>query len=231
MMFPEARLGSEVVLQLPNEFVDTSIANSAVGVTLSPVLAEAAESDFASSTDEGLVAAVAEGSREALSQLFRRHGRAVRHVAYRILKDESEAADLRQDVFLYVFEHAEHFEPKKATAISWIMQVAYHRAFDRRRYLVHRHHYKLEGIDEHLLVSNEVGTDVDRIDGRIVLEKLRRHLSDHQRKTLELHIFEGYSFREIAKRTGQSLGNVQHNYYRAIERLRANLFSRTNQME
>jgi RNA polymerase sigma-70 factor (ECF subfamily) len=47
-----------------------------------------------------------------------------------------------------------------------------------------------------------------------------------QQQTLELHFFEGYSLREIAEKSGQSIGNVRHHYYRALERLRSNLFSK-----
>ncbi|RXH58218.1 hypothetical protein GRAN_1528 [Granulicella sibirica] len=46
-----------------------------------------------------------------------------------------------------------------------------------------------------------------------------------QQQTLELHLFEGYSLREIAEKNGQTLGNVKHHYYRALERLRSHLFS------
>jgi len=43
-------------------------------------------------------------------------------------------------------------------------------------------------------------------------------------ETLELHFFEGYSLREIAERKGQTVGNVRHHYYRALECLRSHLF-------
>jgi hypothetical protein len=50
----------------------------------------------ATSTDEELVFQISFGSREALAVLFRRYGRLVRGVAYRVLKDASEADDLLQ---------------------------------------------------------------------------------------------------------------------------------------
>jgi RNA polymerase sigma-70 factor, ECF subfamily len=175
-------------------------------------------------SDEHLLEAVGDGSKEALSVLFRRHARAVFNVAWRILRDESEAADLRQDVFLYLFERAKLFDPQKATALSWIIQVTYHRAIDRRRYLSFRHHYKVEELDEQRLgpVTEEVFTG--QLDGKAIVNKLRAQLTPDQQQTLELHFFEGYSFREIAEKTRQPIGNVRHHYYRALERLRSNLF-------
>jgi RNA polymerase sigma-70 factor (ECF subfamily) len=177
-------------------------------------------------SDEALLIAVGDGSKEALGGLFLRHGRAVLHVAHRILRDEAEAADLRQDVFVYIFEKARLFDPTKGTAASWIMQVTYHRAIDRRRYLASRQHYDAPVFDEQVSGSGTAPPSTDVIDGKAILDSLRKTLSTDQRETLELHLFEGYSLREIAEKSGRSVGNVRHHYYRALDRLRTHIFSR-----
>lgn len=174
--------------------------------------------------DENLLVAVGRGSKEALGVLFHRHGRVVFNVAWRILRDESEADDLRQEVFLYIFERAKHYDSQKSTAVSWIVQITYHRAIDRRRYLSFRQHYKLEVLDEQTLGPTVQGVSTDQLDGKAILDRLRGQLSPDQLQTLELHFFEGYSFREIAEQSNQEVGNVRHHYYRALERLRSNLF-------
>lgn len=176
--------------------------------------------------DEKLVQSVAAGSRQALGELFQRHGRAVFHVAWRILRDEGEADDLRQEVFLYLFQKAKLYDPQKASASSWIIQIAYHRAIDRRRFLVSRNHYKSEEIGEQGVGSLFAQPTTDHIDGRSLLDGARAELSLDQRQTLELHFFEGFSFKEIAASSGQSVGNVRHHYYRALDRLRSNLFAK-----
>jgi RNA polymerase sigma-70 factor (ECF subfamily) len=183
-------------------------------------------SNLDGSSDEQLLEAVAKGSKDALGLLFRLHGRAVFNVAWRILRDNSEADDLRQDVFLYVFERAKLFDAGKGSASSWIMQVAYHRAIDRRRYLVSRKHYDAHQFDEQQTQLSTAPSLSDAIDGTAILNRLRGELSAEQRETLELHLFEGYSLREIAEKNGQSVGNVRHHYYRAIERLRSHVFPR-----
>jgi RNA polymerase sigma-70 factor, ECF subfamily len=174
--------------------------------------------------DENLLEDVGRGSKEALGVLFHRHGRVVFNVAWRILRDESEADDLRQEVFLYIFERAKHYNSQKSTAVSWIVQITYHRAIDRRRYLSFRQHYKLEVLDEQTLGPTVQGVSTDQLDGKAILDRLRGQLSPDQLQTLELHFFEGYSFREIAEQSNQEIGNVRHHYYRALERLRSNLF-------
>jgi RNA polymerase sigma-70 factor (ECF subfamily) len=90
-------------------------------------------------SDELLLKQVHDGEKEALALLFRRHSRSVRNVAYRILRNESEADDLVQEVFLFIFRKAALFDSTHWGARSWIIHVTYHRAFDRRRYLNSRH--------------------------------------------------------------------------------------------
>jgi RNA polymerase sigma-70 factor (ECF subfamily) len=217
-------MSSEVALQLPKGLVENSTASGLQRPTVESVASHTLEHGTDLRADEKLLEAVGNGSKEALGLLFRRHGRVVFNVAWRILRDESEADDLRQEVFLYLFERAQLYDPRKATALSWIVQVTYHRAIDRRRYLSFRQHYKLEALDEQTLGPAVQGVSTDQLDGKAILDRLRGQLSPDQLQTLELHFFEGYSFREIAEQSNQEIGNVRHHYYRALERLRSNLF-------
>jgi len=218
-------MNSEVALQLPEDLV-TRLATSErqrSAIDLSGCHTPDQGTEFQS--DEKLLAQVREGSAGALSVLFRRHSRAVFNVAWRILRDEFEADDLRQEVFLYLFQRANLFDARKATALSWIIQVTYHRAIDRRRYLSFRHHYKVEELNEQWLSPVAAQLVIDQLDGRATLDKLKGELTAAQQQTLELHFFEGYSFKEIAEKISQPIGNVRHHYYRALDRLRSNVFS------
>jgi RNA polymerase sigma-70 factor, ECF subfamily len=174
--------------------------------------------------DEMLLTAVGHGSKDALGPLFRRHRRSVLNVAARILKDASEAEDLCQEVFLVVFQKAKSFDPSKGTASSWIIQIAYSRALNRRQYLTMRQHYNARELNEEQIEERHCPVFVDGILARSLLKRLREQLSEEQRSTLELHFFEGYSLREIAEKTDQTIGNVRHHYYRGLERLRSNVF-------
>jgi RNA polymerase sigma-70 factor (ECF subfamily) len=183
--------------------------------------------------DEILLSQVCEGSREALALLFRRYARIVRGVAYRVLRDPSEADDLVQDIFLLVHRLCRTFDASKGSARFWILQMTYRRALSRRRYLSSRHFYSQLDLDD---VGNELGTRPgapestedsihQALDNHEALRCGFDQLSESQRQTLQLFFFEGYTFEEIASRLGQSTGNVRHYYYRALERLRKKIFS------
>jgi RNA polymerase sigma-70 factor (ECF subfamily) len=177
-----------------------------------------------SDTDEDLLCQAGRGSKNALAVLFHRYYRKVLNVAHRILKDVSEAEDLCQEVFIFVLQRARLFDPAKGAASSWIIQIAYHRAINRRQYLTHRQHYASQEFNEEQIVVGPSPLLVSEINSRNLLALLRALLSQEQRETLELHFFEGYSLREIAEKRNQTIGNVRHHYYRGLERLRSLVF-------
>jgi RNA polymerase sigma-70 factor (ECF subfamily) len=183
------------------------------------------------SSDEMLLDQVRQGTKEALALLFRRYAQKVRSVAHRVLRNEAEADDLVQDVFIFIHRKAGLFDAARGTASSWIIHVTYHRAFDRRRYLTSRRFYtnqELEGKALRLVDSREevpfYGRSMDGILGKELTARFTARLTIEQRETIQLYFFEGYSLKEIAQQTGRSLVNVRNQYYRGLERLRKYVF-------
>jgi RNA polymerase sigma-70 factor (ECF subfamily) len=178
-------------------------------------------------SDELLLEQVRDGAKEALAVLFRRHARSVRNVAYRILRNEAEADDLVQEVFLFIFRKAALFDVAGGAARSWIFRVAYHRAFDRRRYLTSRHFYLIKELEDTAFrladhreepLFHELS--IEGIFGKELAARFNARLTSEQRETIQLFFFEGYALKEIAELTGRSLVNVRNHYYRGLERLR-----------
>jgi len=185
---------------------------------------------LAGPTDEGLVACLCQGDIEALALLFRRYARIVRGVAYRVLRDTSEADDMLQEVFLFIHDKCRTFDSSKSSARSWIVQMTYHRAIDRRRYLQSRHFYSsvdLGGARDVLdprWKGEKAGGLMAELVGNVTIRGLLDMLTEDQRNTLSLYFFEGLTFDEIAAKLGQSLGNIRHHYYRGLDHLRKQLF-------
>jgi len=180
---------------------------------------------------EVLLAGIAQGDQQAFDCLFRRYGRIVRSIASRILGDPAEAEDLAQDLFVFIQKKCFLFDHSKSSGGSWIVHMTYQRAIERRRRLVTRHFYRhaepqrptcaLAGI-----ATTEEDYSPEAVFGRNGLEKLLAALSEDQRETLRLYFFEGYTLAEISVKLGQTLGNVRNHYYRALEKLRKQMFGR-----
>ena len=178
------------------------------------------------------MARVCDGDNDALGVLFRRYARIVRGVAYKVLRDTSEADDMAQDLFLLVRRLCKTFDSSKGPARFWILQMAHHRAICRRRYLTSRHFYTHQDLDEVEDKLREQAEPYGRysdliqvtIEQREALQIAFRELSENQRDTIRLYFLEGYNFEEIAAKLGQTRGNVKHHYFRGLEKLRRKLF-------
>jgi RNA polymerase sigma-70 factor, ECF subfamily len=218
-----AHAASEIPSALPSKIqpqIDTSASSTNIVTQIVEV------------SDEALLVQVCQGRRDALALLFRRHARTVRNVAYRILRNEAEADDLVQDVFIFIFRKAALFNSSRGKARSWIVQITYHRAFDRRRHLNTRHFYASRELEDAALNMADPRHEtlfaewsLESVWGRESAARLRELLSPAQLSTIELHFFEGYTLEEIADRLGQNLSNIRNHYYRGLEKLRKPAFA------
>jgi RNA polymerase sigma-70 factor (ECF subfamily) len=181
-------------------------------------------------SDDDLIARLKDDDKEAFRLLFDRYARVVRSIGRRILRSEAEAEDLTQDFFLFIHRKCRIFDNSKSSAGSWIVQMAYQRSIERRRYLATRQFYNRVDIEEgHHIVKEPIVEDdysPETVFGRNGLQKVIGSLSKDQQETLRLHFFEGYALSEISVKTGQPLGNVRHHYYRALDKLRKEMFGR-----
>lgn len=180
-------------------------------------------------SDDAIFERLGAGDSDALVYLFNRYYRLVWTIGMRILRDRSEAEDLTQDVFLYIFQKSRLFNASKGHARNWLVRVTYHRAFDRRDYLKARFsqcHEQLRESGPHNGSSTRkpFSDFSDWICLKAHLEQGLKGLSEEQRTTVRLHFYEGYTFQEISEQLGQTHGNVRHHYYRGIERLRQFVF-------
>jgi len=171
------------------------------------------------------MAMLRDGLQDAIGSLFRRYARAIYTVGKRILQDPTEAEDLVQEVFLYVFRKRNLYDCSKGSARSWLMQIAYTQAFLRRRKLKSLGLYEAvpeENCNSHLA---ELAYDhsVEGLFGRNCWKAILDDLTGDQEQVLRLHFFEGYTFAEIGEKLGQSYANVRNHHYRGLEKLRKHL--------
>jgi RNA polymerase sigma-70 factor (ECF subfamily) len=173
-------------------------------------------------SDAQLMADLRAGMNDALATLFDRYHRLVLSIALKIVRDPGEAEDVMQSVFLDIFRSVAQFDPAKGTTKVWVMQYAYHRAINRRQHLTARGFYNQESADdiENLLSRSSFGS-FSQPELRRLLQEGLATLGGAQRRVIELASYEGFSMKEIADKTGESLVAVRHHYYRGLQKLRS----------
>ena len=179
--------------------------------------------DLTGASDEQLMMHMNAGLHDALAVLFDRYHRLVFSVALKILRDRGEAEDVMQNVFLDIFRAVSLFDPGKGTLKMWILRYAYHRAINRRNYLNARRFYAQEEIEKGEIVLDATSWFVRYSEGELkqLLQQGLSILSAKEKRVIELASYEGLSMREIADKTGETLVNVRHHYYRGLKKVRS----------
>jgi RNA polymerase sigma-70 factor (ECF subfamily) len=178
-------------------------------------------------SDEDVMARLCANDSNALNFLFDRYCRLVLGIALRILHDYGEAEEIVQETFLYVFQRAKLFDQSKGHAKAWIVQIAFHRALDRKSYLRRKGFHLGTDIgptDDTVLGKTDLDREIGTRLNRMHLEKAFEDLAEMQRRTLELFYFEGLELRVIAEKLNEPWANVRHHFYRGLEQLRKNVF-------
>lgn len=174
--------------------------------------------------DSELMAHLRAGRNDALAVLFERYHRLILSIAFKILRDMQEAEDVMQSIFLEICKVAGQFDGARGTAKGWLLQYAYHRSMNRREYL------RVRGLSRgtpSALPRKGVESPGGRT-GVLTLPEVRclvreglESLSSAQQSVLHMAYFEDMPLKDIAVKTGETLGNVRHHYYRALSRLRS----------
>jgi RNA polymerase sigma-70 factor (ECF subfamily) len=181
-------------------------------------------SELQEASDLELVRQLISGNDDALAVIVDRYQRLVFSIALGIVKDEGEAEDLVQTVFVDIFKRAEQYDPSRGTLKVWLLQYAYSRSINRRHYLEHRQFYSQIEVDE--VVSLGFSTGAHRSNGMSTAEV--SHLIDQalgslnakQQTAITLVYFQGLTLEEAAEQTGETLPALRHHYYRGLMKLR-----------
>jgi RNA polymerase sigma-70 factor (ECF subfamily) len=176
--------------------------------------------------DESVMRSVQLGNGNALGVLFERYYRLIFWVGLRILRNSDEAQELVQEVFLYIHQRPALFDPSKGQFRSWLVQVAYSRAFNRAEYLRAREFVDYGDIQQ-ILKSFKSTLQFDAQDDntcwRLTFLNAFNELTDQQRTTLQMFFFQGFTLREISEELKETLANTRHYYYRGLDKLRSTL--------
>jgi RNA polymerase sigma-70 factor (ECF subfamily) len=171
-------------------------------------------------SDPMLVVAIGRWHEAALSEVYRRHGGAVRGLARRLLGSGAQADDVTQEVFLDLWNRPERFDPSRGSLRTFLLTAAHGRAVDVLRSDTARAAREQRTAAE----TAAAGYDVERHAWDLaVADQVRQAvgtLPAGERQAIELAYFGGHSYREVAVLLGESEGTVKSRIRAGLRRLR-----------
>ena len=136
--------------------------------------------------------------------LVRRYAPMVLRRCRQLLRDEDEAMDACQDVFVRLLERRGRIDASHPSSLLYIMatNVCLNRIRDRRRHEVPTEDDELERIAA-------AGTQWAGSDARLVLDRLFRRQPASSRTMAVLHYLDGLTLEQVAAEVGLSVSGVR----------------------
>ena len=172
--------------------------------------------------DADLVNAFRRGEAEAFSELVRRYSKPLTMMILRIVRDQEEAKDLSQLAFIKAYEGFPRFA-RASSFKTWLYSIAMNAVKDHFR--KRRPPMTSEALEN---VADPVESAPERLDKERRIMKLRTALEalpQKQRFTVQLRIYEGLSYKEIAEILGGTAGSARGNFFQAVKSLKEKLGS------
>lgn len=173
--------------------------------------------------DTALIQSFQNGCDSCYEILFARYWKLVFTIAWKILRQKTDAEDIVQDVFLTIYLQRDRYDSTRGSVKTWIGQFAHFKALLRRRYLQTREQRNLDDFSEFESELLRFGSSHGVLERAAFVEECLAALNPRQRRTVELVHFDGYTLLETSAVLKQSLANTRNLYYRGMKTLRTQL--------
>lgn len=145
-----------------------------------------------------MVKACADGNAAAQQELFDRYSNKMMGVCVRYAEDKMEAQDILQEGFIKVFDAIRSFS-STGSLEGWIRRIMVNTALDNyRRNKARRYAMDIDEVEYSL--KEEAGV-IEHYSAQHLLDMVQQ-MPDGYRVIFNLYAIEGYSHKEIAKKTG-----------------------------
>jgi len=153
--------------------------------------------------------------KQALQSLYELTSGKLLGLIFRIVKDEPEAEDVLQDVFIKVWLQANQYDGK-GNAWAWLCVMVRNSSLDRLR-KIQKHPHVSTDEDEELL--NSLTEEFDA-HNNIALNRCLYTLKNQVRNSILMSYLHGYSHSELAKTMSVPLGTMKAWIRRGLQELK-----------
>lgn len=164
----------------------------------------------------------ADGDDDAFSEVIRQYSRRVFALCYRLLRNEEDARDMAQEVFVRVHGKRTSFQARSGL-YTWIYRIALNLCFSeikRRKTQPLSAAVPLDGIEEQAAAAaGDAGEPPARLEA--LLAGALDGLPPRQRSVFAMRFYDKMTYAEIAEASGTSVGAAKASFHFAVERLRS----------
>lgn len=171
-----------------------------------------------------LLRRIAQRERAAFEALYDRYANILYATALKFVKENADAQDVVQDVFIQIWDKAKLYDPAKGKPLTWALTLTRNRSIDRIRAIQRRtrlrDEFEQETAKDESAGVREALSGVDASEKGQILRAAVGQLTMQQRKVIDLAYFGGLTQTEIAEKLGEPLGTVKARARRGLLKLK-----------
>jgi RNA polymerase sigma-70 factor (ECF subfamily) len=177
-----------------------------------------------------IIAQIKRGNQHAFTELVQRYQSQVASLAYRMVGDYDEAADITQDVFVKMSRNLWRYDQKKKF-YTWLYRITVNASIDYMRKHKRHRHDQLDNVQENLIsIDHTPENDYQRQQLNRHIRQATKTLNEKQRSAFLLRDVEGCKIDDVADIMDMPEATVRWYLHRARSRIRKELMRRCPQL-
>lgn len=170
-------------------------------------------------TGQSILERVAAGDQVAVTECLDTYDRLVWSLARRYLRNQADAEDAVQEIFIEIWKNAGRYDPQVASEGAFISTITRRRLIDRIRRI--QRQPGMDSIDDQIDARQPAVLSTLDDDAEVAkVVQVLQELEPKHREILSMALYEGYSHSEIAKILSMPLGTVKTRVRRGLMQVR-----------
>ena len=173
-------------------------------------------------SEKKLIQGLIDGDYEAFDLLFRNYNQRLYYFTKSILKNQEDAKDVVQEVFLRIWKNRASIDSGSSFK-SYLFTISYNIIVDTMRKRVSEQNFRDELIKNAINEESTVNEELEYAELNISFNKAVNELPPKRQQIYKMHRFENLSYQEIADKHHISVNTVRNQMTQAIRFLKEKL--------
>ncbi|QDK81241.1 sigma-70 family RNA polymerase sigma factor [Spirosoma sp. KCTC 42546] len=167
-----------------------------------------------------LIEKLIQRDQQAFQWLYDQYSPALYGVVLRIVRDDEQAADLLQDIFVKIWKNLDAYDSSKGRLFTWMLNVARNTAIDSLRARKTQPTAAIRTDEENVhIVDRQHNTEQPNPE-HIGIKDVVNQLRPERKQLIDLVYFGGYTHEEAAEKLNLPLGTVKTRVRAALQELK-----------
>lgn len=167
--------------------------------------------------EQRIIVLLKRNEQSVIKLIYQHYGRNMFNAILRVLKDESLAQDVFQEVIIKIWRKGHYYEAKKGSLYTWLLSVCKNAAIDKTRSKAYKHGLHTQSSEQ---LATPAPAQASSLGEHAQLKELVTNLPQPQKQLIDMAFFQGYTHEEIAEQMDMPLGTVKTKIRSALKQLR-----------